>query len=93
MIGDAWYRESDWSRVKSQFSVSATLHDTYEEWRCDCEDAITKITTQGHIVTPVTIDIDDFIGWCMLHGRKRDAKARSEYVAEKMRTANRPFSE
>lgn len=84
-IGVAWYRESDWARVKSQFSDAADLHDTYEQWHQDTENVIKEITALGHFVIPVTIDIDDFIGWCMVRGRKRDGKARSEYVTEKMR--------
>jgi len=35
-------------------------------------------------VEPFAIDIDDFRGWCTVHGRPRDAAARSEYVVEKL---------
>jgi hypothetical protein len=84
MIGVAWYREHDWPRVKSEFPDAADLHDTHEQWRRETESAINQLTALGYIVTPVTIDIDEFIGWCMVRGRKRDGKARSEYVTEKM---------
>lgn len=55
-IGVAWYRKGDWPRIKSHFSDAADLHDTYEEWRQDCEAAIRDVTAQGHLVVPVTID-------------------------------------
>jgi hypothetical protein len=45
---------------------------------------VTRLSRSGVIVEPFIIDIDDFLGWCLVHSRPRDAKARTEYVVEKL---------
>jgi len=47
---------------ESQFPDAAHLHDTYNQGRLSTEAVIKQITDMGHIVVPVTIDIDDVAG-------------------------------
>jgi hypothetical protein len=42
-----------------------------------------RLARTGMTVEPVVIDIDDFLGWCLVHNCPRDAKARTKYVTEK----------
>ena len=89
VVGVAWYREADWPRVKALFPDADELHDSYAEWLKSAEDAIEQIKRTGVAAEPFVVDIGDLLGWCLVHGRKRDAEARSEYVAEKLRLKQR----
>jgi hypothetical protein len=60
------------------------LHESYAEWLKSAEDSVKRLGRPGVTVKPFAIDIDDFLGWCTVHGRPRDAAARSEYVVEKL---------
>jgi hypothetical protein len=83
-VGVAWYREADWHRIKELFPDADQLHDTHAEWLKFAEESVKRLTRTGMTVEPVVIDIDDFLGWCLIHNRARDAKARTEYVTEKL---------
>ena len=83
-VGVAWYREADWPRIKELFPDADKLHDSYAEWLKFAEESVKRLASTGMIIEPFVIDIDDFLGWCLIHGRPRDAKARTEYVTEKL---------
>jgi hypothetical protein len=83
-VGVAWYRDADWPRIKELFPDADKLHDSYAEWLKFAEESVKRLASTGMIVEPFVIDIDDFLGWCLIHGRPRDAKARTEYVTEKL---------
>ena len=83
-VGVAWYREADWTRIKELFPDADQLHDSYAEWLKFAEESMKRLARTGLTVEPVVIDIDDFLGWCLIHSRARDAKARTEYVTEKL---------
>jgi hypothetical protein len=83
-VGVAWYREADWPRIKELFPDADQLHDSYAEWLEFAEESVKRLARTGMTVEPFVIDIDDFLGWCLIHGRPRDAKARTEYVTEKL---------
>jgi len=84
VVGVAWYREADWPRIKQLFPDADKLHDRYEDWLKFAEDSVRRLKRSGVTVEPFVIDIDDFLGWCLVHGRPRDAQGRTEYVVEKL---------
>ena len=85
VTGIAWYRESDWPRVKTLFPDADELHDTYAEWLRSAESVVRHLGRGGVAARPFVIDIDHFIGWCSAQGRSLDAEARSAYVVEMLR--------
>jgi len=84
VVGVAWYREADWPRIKELFSDADQLHDSYAEWLKFAEGSVRRLRRSRVTVEPYTIDLDDFLGWCLVHGRPRDANARTAYVVEKL---------
>ena len=84
VLGVAWYREADWPRIKELFPDADELHDTHAEWVKSAEASLKRLTRPGVTVEPYTIDLDDFLGWCTVHGCECDAKARTAYVVEKL---------
>jgi hypothetical protein len=81
--GVAWYREADWPRIKELFPDADQLHESYSEWLKFAEESVKRLTHPGVAVEPYAIDLDEFLGWCTVHGCPRDAKARTAYVVEK----------
>jgi len=84
VVGVAWYREADWPRIKELFPDADKLHDSYAEWLKFAEGSVRRLRRSRVTVEPYTIDLDDFLGWCLVHGRPRDANARTAYVVEKL---------
>ena len=84
VLGVAWYREADWLRIKELFPDADELHDTHAEWVKYAEASVKRLTRAGVTVEPYTIDLDDFLGWCTVHGCEFDAKGRTAYVVEKL---------
>jgi hypothetical protein len=66
--GNGLVREADWPGIKELFPDAADLHDTYAEWLKDAEASVKRLPLPDATVEPVIIDIDDFLGWCMVHG-------------------------
>jgi hypothetical protein len=85
MVGITWWREHDWPRVKDLFPDAGELHNTYAEWLKSAENTVKELKRRGVAVEQFALDIDDFLAWCLVHERQRDAQARSEYVTEKLR--------
>jgi len=85
VVGITWWREPDWPRVKELFPDADELHSTYAEWLKSAENAVKELKRRGVAAEPFFVDIDDFLAWCLVRGRQRDAQARSEYVTEKLR--------
>jgi hypothetical protein len=84
VVGVAWYREADWSRIKGLFPDSDELHDTYAEWLMSAEDSVRALQQRGVDAKRVVIDIDAFIVWGLVRGRRLDASGRAEYTTEKL---------
>ena len=66
------------------FPDADKLHDSYAEWLKFAEGSVRRLRRSRVTVEPYTIDLDDFLGWCLVHGRPRDANARTAYVVEKL---------
>src|SRR5882672_5247645 len=85
VLGVAWYSEQDWTRLRLVCSDPHEMDDSYAEWRAAAEKAIDDLAKLGSPAEKVDIDIDEFLRWCRLHGRKTDKAARAEFVAYSLR--------
>ncbi len=70
IVGVAWYRETDWLRAKKVFPDADELHDSYAEWLKSAEDLLKHLKSSGVAAEPYVMDIGDFLGWCLVHGRQ-----------------------
>jgi hypothetical protein len=82
MVGICWYRPGDYERLKTMFTDSEVLPDTYEEWLPGARDAIVTLASQGYRVVKAYIDPVTFPEWCRTRGLEMDATARARYGAE-----------
>ena len=74
-----WYDETQWTLLK-QLDPDA-LDDSYETWRMNAARAYQELTTAGHKIQKVAIEIDAFLRWCDTTGVAPDAESRSAYAA------------
>jgi hypothetical protein len=80
VLGVAWYGEHDWTRLRLLCSDPEEMDDSYAEWRAAAEKGIEDLRKLGQVVEKVDMDIDAFLRWCRLHGRKTDKAARAEFA-------------
>ena len=80
-IGVAWYRKSQWDRLRSLASDGDKLASTYDEWLATAEGKFRDMTSLGHRLCRIEVDVEMLWAWCSANGRKLDGPARAEYVA------------
>lgn len=85
VVGVAWYSEQDWTRLRLVCSDPDEMDDSYAEWRAAAEKTIRDLAKLGSPAERVDVDIDEFLRWCRLHGRKTDKAARTEFAAYSLR--------
>jgi hypothetical protein len=90
VIGVAWYRPEQWQRIREISSDRDHLEDTYEEWLSSAEQNLKEINAPGLRLQKVDVDSEQLILWCNIRGLEVNAKARSEYVMEKVREMDNP---
>ena len=93
VVGVAWYRLGQWQRLRTVSIDADDLEDTYEEWLRAAEQTVAQLTTLGQCVEKVDIDVERVIAWCNERGLRFDARARSRYVAEKLRQCHESVAE
>ena len=84
VVGVAWYRREDWDDVRRLCDQANQLQDTYDEWLADAEDALRRLAKRGIAVKKVFIAPSEFVAWCLVRARERNAEARSEYVSDRL---------
>ncbi|WP_366656588.1 hypothetical protein [Fodinicurvata sp. EGI_FJ10296] len=80
VVGVAWFRRDDWSKVKAIFVDSHKLHEAYDDWLAAAEQFYRRIEGQGMRVEKVYIDPDTFPEWCRARGLRINADARQEFA-------------
>jgi hypothetical protein len=85
VLGLAWYRAEDWSTPKAMFPDGDQLEPTHAKWLAYGENVERRLRRDGHVVKRILIDPAVFRGWCLLRGVPMDAKARTQYAAERVR--------
>lgn len=85
VLGIAWYGEQEWTRMRLVCSDPEEMDNSYAEWRDAAEKAIEDLRKLGQAVEKVDVDIDEFLRWCRLHGRKTDKASRAEFAVACLR--------
>jgi len=85
MLGVAWYRPEEWSRLLEIAADRDGLEDTYEEWLQNAEARLQEMAEAGIYATRVEIDVRELQDWCIAHERPIDGSGRAVFTAEKLR--------
>lgn len=81
----AWYRPSQWARLRELASDKDNLAPTHAEWLATAEKMCAEMRVRGHEIKRIDIDVEMLWAWCCAHGRALDGPARAEYVAGRAR--------
>ena len=84
IMGLAWYRPEDYSRLLQLFSDAKNLPATYEDWLKRAELGEQKFSKDGMRVVRVIVDPEEFTRWCESLGCDFDSKARIRFVNERV---------
>ena len=78
-----WYRPEQWQRVRDIAVDSDEFENSYVEWLQLAEERARELKGRGLRVEKVDLDSEKLILWCNERGLENDAKARSQYAAER----------
>src|SRR5262245_56037481 len=76
----AWYRESQWPRLRALAADTANLDATFAGWRSTAERMCAQMEALGYRVDRIEVDVELLWAWCCAHERPLDGAARAEYV-------------
>jgi hypothetical protein len=84
VVGVCWYTPQDWERIKETATDPDLFEATFTEWETMAKENLASIFMAYPNARKVLINADEFFSWCFLRGRPNDARARSEFVADKV---------
>ena len=85
VLGVAWYRKEQWSRLLEISRDRDQLEDTYEAWEANAKASLPKLRKRDVIPRRVDIDVEELLRWCRSERRPVDGSARAVFTAEKLR--------
>ena len=85
VIAAAWYRPSQWQRLKEISADAAELEGSYEEWKAHGVRAINRARSLARRVEKVDVDVEELLAWCKEMDLPVNAESRAHYAAEKLR--------
>lgn len=85
VTGVAWYRPEQWQRFREVAEDVENLEESYEAWLQTAERMIRDGIPADVSVEKVGVDIEALMAWCNARGLTVNAKARTQYVSEKLR--------
>mgnify|MGYP000203371965 FL=1 len=78
----AWFRESEYQRVRKEMADGHLLHRTFREWHKAAQQGEASLTQQGRRVIRAQIKLDDFLAWCASLNISPNADARMRWANE-----------
>ena len=91
-VGVAWYRESEWERLRQLAADPEEIEETYAEWMKVYEDGIRLLAITGLVPERVEIDVEELQAWCSANKRRLDGEARAEFTSELLGRRSEPSS-
>ena len=82
IVGIAWYRRSDWDKLRALFVDSDKLPSTWDDWERRATAMERMAQEQGKRVVRAEIRPKHFADWCIRTGRQPDADARMAWGSE-----------
>ena len=81
IVGVAWFDRAQWTRLKEIAPDKSALDDSFEQWERNARSVVAKMKAEGLRVKEVSVDVDQLLAWCMLHGMAPDSNGRANYAA------------
>lgn len=84
IVGVVGYTAETWAQVKATASDPQCFEDSFEQWQEIALATRREFLRSGVQALEYLIDPELFAAWCEQHQVANDAKARSEFVSEKL---------
>jgi hypothetical protein len=85
VTGVAWYRSSQWQRLREVAEDVENLDESYEAWLQTAEKMIREGIPSNLSIEKVDVDVEDLLAWSNVRGLAVNGTTRSQYVSEKLR--------
>jgi hypothetical protein len=85
-IGIAWYREDQWSLLRSTAADPEAIEDTYRDWLTYAVKLIEDLKQQGFDPVRVDFDVKKFNKWCKQNQKAPNSRSRSQYATHLLQT-------
>jgi hypothetical protein len=85
-VGIAWYFEDEWQSLRESAADPEVLEPTYQEWLQVFEKGLRDLADAGVVAERVEVRVVALREWGLKHHRALDGAARSEFVAELLRS-------
>ena len=89
VVGVAWYTADQWARLLEVSADRDLLEDSHAEWERSALRALKELERVGMRPKKVALDLDELLNWCLIRNLPLDGEARSTFVAEKLREADK----
>ena len=84
VMGVAWYRADQWSRLRELSLDADELKATYEEWLALASDRVRELQAQGIAARRVDVDVEELLRWCWKKGLPFAGPARAQFAADRV---------
>lgn len=74
-----WYTPEEWALMKASATDPDLFEPTFKEWEAMAEEALAEVRAQGLDVRKCMINANEFLAWCLAHGKENNAASRAEY--------------
>ncbi len=81
-VGVAWYRESEWEKLRQLAADPEMLEETYAEWTKVYEDGIRQLRASGLVPERVEIEVEELRAWCTAQECPLDGNGRAAFATE-----------
>lgn len=85
IVGIAWYRPEQWSRLRELSEDADQLEPDYESWHRNAKTKMTELIISGVQVEKVVIDTEALSAWCVQHRSKINAQTRAQFTTHILR--------
>jgi len=89
VLGIAWYRRDQWSRLRELSLDADELEATYEEWLVWATERLEELKAKGVAAHKVDVDVEELLNWCWKNALPVAAPARAQFAAERVRLTTR----
>ncbi|MBX9569608.1 MAG: hypothetical protein K2X77_11965 [Candidatus Obscuribacterales bacterium] len=86
LVAVAYYSREQWLRLKEIADDKKSLDKRYEDWLSGWHRFWKHSPYPKSCLIKVDVDVSELAGWCLARNRPLDSSARSEFVAEKIKT-------
>jgi hypothetical protein len=87
-VGIAWFKASEWDRLRQVSSDSERLERSHREWLRQARKGLSQLRRLGLVCERVPVGVDELVEWCRERGIPVNAEARAEFAALKIRQSD-----